>query len=59
MLQKYNVEEDLIDPAPPQLSPHVSLSLSPYFLDTTRKLELELDEQELELDEVEGPLILY
>ena len=52
MLQKYNVEEDLIDPAPPQLSPHVSLSLSPYFLDTTRKLELELDE-------VEGPLILY
>jgi hypothetical protein len=31
MLQKYNVEEDLTDPAPPQLSP-----LSPYFLDTTR-----------------------
>jgi hypothetical protein len=32
MLQKYNIEEDLIDLAPPQLSP----SLSPYFLDTTR-----------------------
>jgi hypothetical protein len=34
MLQKYNVEEDSTDPAPPQLSP--PLSLSPYFLDTTR-----------------------
>jgi hypothetical protein len=32
MLQKYNVEEDSTDPAPPQLSP----PLSPYFLDTTR-----------------------
>jgi hypothetical protein len=25
MLQKYNVEEDLTDPAPPQLSPPLSL----------------------------------
>ena len=32
-----------------------SLSLSPYFLDTTRQLELELDE----LDKLEGPLLLY
>jgi hypothetical protein len=32
ILQKYNVEEDLTDSAPPQLSP----PLSPYFLDTTR-----------------------
>jgi hypothetical protein len=30
----------------------LSLSLSPYFLDTTRQLELELDE-------LEGPLLLY
>ena len=29
-----------------------SLLLSPYFLDTTRQLELELDE-------LEGPLLLY
>jgi hypothetical protein len=27
MLQKYNVEEDPIDPAPPQLSPLLSLPL--------------------------------
>jgi hypothetical protein len=32
MLEKYNVEEDLTDLIPPQLSP----PLSPYFLDTTR-----------------------
>ena len=36
-----------------------SLLLSPYFLDTTRQLELELDELELELDELEEPLLLY
>jgi hypothetical protein len=27
MLQKYNVEEDLTDPAPPQLSPPLSLPI--------------------------------
>jgi hypothetical protein len=32
MLHKYNVEEDLTDLAPPQLSPPISS----YFLDTTR-----------------------
>jgi hypothetical protein len=32
MLQKYNVEEDLTDLVPSQLSP----PLSSYFLDTTR-----------------------
>ena len=53
MLQIYNVEEDPIDLAPPWLSP----ILSPSNLDTTRQLELELDE--LELDELEGPLLLY
>jgi len=53
LLQKYNVEEDPTDPAPPWLSPLLSTSN----LDTTRQLELELDE--LELDELEGPLLLY
>jgi len=55
LLQIYNVEEDLIDPAPPWLSP----LLSPSNLDTTRQLELELDELEFELDKLEGPLLLY
>jgi hypothetical protein len=32
VLHKYNVEEDLIDLAPPQLYP----PLSPYFLDIAR-----------------------
>jgi len=40
-----------------------SFLLYPYFLDTTRQLDLELDELELELelelDELEGPLLLY
>ena len=53
LLQIYNVEEDPIDLAPPWLSP----LLSPSNLDTTRQLEL--DELELELDELEGPLLLY
>jgi hypothetical protein len=43
MLQKYNFEEDSIDPAPPQLSP----LLSPWSLE-----ELELD------DHLEGSLLL-
>jgi hypothetical protein len=30
MLQKYNVEEDLTDPAPPQLSPLLSPSSPVY-----------------------------
>ena len=55
MLQKYNVEEDPTDPAPPPLSS----SLSPYFLDIQLdELELELDELELELDELEGSSLL-
>jgi len=33
--------------------------LSPSNLDTTRQLELELDELELELDGLEGALLLY
>ena len=48
LLQIYNVEEDLIDPAPPWLSPLLSPSSS---------LELELEE--LELEDLEGPLLLY
>jgi len=47
-LQIYNVEEDPTDLAPPWLC-HL---LSPSNLDTTRQLELELDE-------LEGPLLLY
>ena len=47
MLQKYNVEEDPTDPAPPPL---LSSSLS---LFSRLQLELELEELELELDELE------
>jgi len=47
-MQIYNVEQDPTDPAPPWISP----LLSPSILDTTRQLELELDE-------LEGPLLLY
>jgi hypothetical protein len=46
LLQIYNFEEDLIDLAPPWLSP----LLSPSNLDTTRQLEL---------DELDGLLLLY
>jgi hypothetical protein len=55
MLQKYNVEEDPIDPTPPQLSP-LSL-ISSLQLD---ELELELEElEELELDDhLKGSLLL-
>jgi hypothetical protein len=50
MLQKYNVKEDPTDPAPPQLSPLLSLSLIS---------SLQLDELELELeDHLEGSLLL-
>ena len=51
MLQKYNVEEDPTDPAPPPLSS----SLSQF---ARLQLELELDELELELDELEGSSLL-
>ena len=44
LLQIYNVEKDPIDLTPPWLSPSN--------LDTTRQLELELDD-------LEGPLLLY
>ena len=47
MLQKYNVEEDPIDPAPPPL---LSSSLS---LFSRLQLELELEELEIGLDELE------
>jgi len=49
LLQIYNVEEDPTHQAPPWLSP----LFSPSNVDTTRQLE-----QELELDELEGPLLL-
>jgi hypothetical protein len=48
LLQKYNVEEDLTDPAPPRLSPLLSRS----YLVTTRQVELELED-------LEGPLLFY
>ena len=51
MLQKYNVEEDPTDPAPPPLSS--SLSLFSRFQLELEELELELDELELDLDELE------
>jgi hypothetical protein len=47
MLQKYNVEEDLTDLAPPQLSPLMSPCSS----------SLQLDELELD-DHLEGSLLL-
>jgi len=65
LLQKYNVEEDPIDPAPHWLSP----LLSPSYLDTTRQVELKLEElelvelevelEELEVEDLEGPLLHY
>jgi len=55
LLQINTVEEDPTD----QSSLWVSPLLSPSNLDTTRQLELELDELELDLDELEGPLLLY
>ena len=59
MLQKYNVEEDPTDPAPPPLSSSLSL-FSRLQLELTRtrleELELELDELELDLDELEVEL---
>ena len=52
-LQKYNVEEDPTDQAPPPLSSSLSLF-------SRLQLELELDELELELelDELEGSSLL-
>jgi len=61
LLQKYNVDEDPTDPAPPPLSSSLSLfsrlqlELLELELD---ELELELDELELELDELEGSSLL-
>jgi chaperonin cofactor prefoldin len=54
MLQKYNVEEDPTDPAPPPLSS--SLSLFSRLQLELEELELELDELELDLDELEVEL---
>ena len=55
LLQIYNVEEGPRDLAPSWLSP----LLSPSNINTTRQLERELDELELKLDELEGPLLIY
>ena len=53
MLQKYNVQEDPTDPAPP---PPLSSSLSLFSRLQLEELELELEELELELDELEVEL---
>ena len=59
MLQKYNVEEDPTDPAPPPLSSSLSLfSRLQLELEELELCELELDELELELDELEGSSLL-
>jgi hypothetical protein len=59
MLQKYNVEEDLIDSAPPQLSPLLSLFSSLQLDELELELELEVELEELELDDhIEGSLLL-
>jgi hypothetical protein len=57
MLQKYKVEEDPIDPAPPQLSSPLSM-ISSLQLD---ELELELEDEleELELDDHLRDLYFY
>ena len=51
MMQKYNVEEDPTNPAPPPLSSSLSLF-------SRLQLELELEELELELNELEGSSLL-
>jgi hypothetical protein len=57
-LKLYNVEGDLTDPAPPQLSPSPLSLISSLQLDELElKLEDELEELELE-DHLERPLLL-
>jgi hypothetical protein len=50
MLQKYNIDEDPTDPAPPQLSPLLSL-ISSLQLDELEKLELD--------DHLEGETLAF
>jgi hypothetical protein len=57
LLQKYNVEEDPIDLAPPWLSPLLSLFSSLQLDELELELEDELEELELD-DHLEGPLLL-
>jgi hypothetical protein len=57
LLQKYNVEEDSTNPAPPWLSPLLSLFSSLQLDELELELEDELEELELD-DHLEGPLLL-